>query len=110
MKLPLTIEGDKGEIGDADGDCVALIFAGDDARETFVKSVNFHDRLVEQLKALEWADDSHTIGLGEDQTAPGCPCCQGIQPDSGWEHCFIESAIGHKETCDLNTLLKELEG
>ena len=60
--------------------------------EFICRAVNYHDRLVEQLKRLEWSV------MDVPSSGYTCPECGGLDD------------LGHIPNCKLDTLLTELEG
>ena len=74
------------------------------------KAVNNHDRLVEQLRALEWCDGANvTDGKGSTCYVAACPSCSGVKDHDNFGHGLKADEVGHKEGCKLAALLKELE-
>ena len=90
-------------------DEVAVLYDAnmDENANLIVTAANYHDRLVEQLRALEWAGvaDIGCAGL----VCGACPSCGNVDPDANQEDSFIESAIGHKADCKLAALLKDVK-
>jgi hypothetical protein len=60
------------------------------------------------LALMEWSGDqrgqSSAYSRDGGSHNPACPMCYGIKPGCGAE--FIKEAIGHREGCKLDALLK----
>jgi len=75
-------------------------------------AVNYHERLVEQVRALEWSGvvELYGGGIGSTRVCPFCrqgdPTMLKVYPRRGYD----KEDFGHKDTCKLGTLLEELEG
>ena len=68
---------------------------------------------LEMLKILEWSGFAGCEGMSMGDPVPmhpgghqACPTCRGLRPEQKYPNCFNKSALGHKPSCELNTILK----
>ena len=63
------------------------------------------------LEEVEWSGSRHgpgdgPMGSGPGPSYPACPVCGGLKERSPG---FIADAVGHKEDCELDRILKEAQ-